>query len=156
MMPRILYAASSELVTYAADRGVVVSEDEARVTLNKAQDYIDTTYEYVGEPVNDDSEFPRTGTQFPEDVVPVPVKNATLYAALMLLQGVEFLEGKLATAQQKSVKIAVSGITEEYATNYRDGAVQDAIILDGVTVMLRRAGLLDPNILRLNMRGVRG
>lgn len=155
-MPRILYAASSELVTYAADRGVVVSEDDARIALNKAQDYLDTTYAFVGEPTQDDSEFPRTGTQFPDDVVPYAVKDATLYAALMILNEVEFLEGKLATAQQKSVKIAVSGISEEYATNYRDGAVQENMMLDGVTIKLRRAKLLDDAAFSLNMRGVRG
>ena len=155
-MPRILYAASSELVTYAADRGVVVSEDEARIQLNKAQDYIDNEYEYIGEPMQDDSQFPRTGTQFADDVVPYAVQNATLYAALMLLQGVEFMEGKLAESQQKSVKIAVSGITEEFATNYKDGAIQDSYRLDAVTVMLRRANLLDDSMASLNMRGVRG
>lgn len=155
-MPRILYAAASELVTYAADRGVVVSEADARITLNKAQDYIDTTYEFKGEQVEPDSQFPRTGIDFPPDAIPFPVKNATLYAALLLLQGVEFTEGKVATAQTKSVKIGVSGISEEYATNYKDGAVQDAIILDGVTIMLKRSNLLDSSMFSLNMRGVRG
>lgn len=155
-MPRILYAAATELVTYAADRGVVVSEDDARIELNKAQDYIDQTYDFIGEPMQEDSEFPRSGTKYLEDVVPIAVKNATLYAALMLLQGVEFLEGKLATAQTKSVKIGVSGINEEYATNYKDGAVQDSVRLDVVTVLLRRAQLLDNSLSRLNMRGVRG
>lgn len=155
-MPRILYAASSELVTYAADRGVLVSEADARVTLNKAQDYIDTEYTFKGVAMQDDSEFPRSGTDYPEDSVPVAVKNATLYAGLMLLQGVEFMEGKLATAQTKSVKIAANGIQEEYATNYKDGAVQKAIRLDAVTVMLTRARLLDDTGYTLNMRGVRG
>lgn len=155
-MPRILYAASSELVNYAADRGVVVSEADARIELNKAQDYIDTTYDFKGEAMQEDSQFPRTGTAYAEDVVPVPVKNATLYAALMLLQGVEFMEGKLATSQTKSVKIGVSGISEEFATNYQDGAVQDSMRLDGVTVMLKRANLLDESLFRINMYGVRG
>ena len=155
-MPRILYAASSELVNYAADRGVVVSEADARIELNKAQDYIDTTYDFKGEATQEDSPFPRTGTAYAKDVVPVPVKNATLYAALMLLQGVEFMEGKLATSQTKSVKIGVSGISEEFATNYQDGAVQDSMRLDGVTVMLKRANLLDESLFRINMYGVRG
>ena len=155
-MPRILYAASSELITYAADRGVVVSEADARITLNQAQDYIDTNYDFKGVAMQEDSEFPRSGTAYPEDSVPVAVKNATLYAGLMLLQGVQFLEGKIADAQTKSVKITASGISEEYATNYKDGSTQSAIQLDGVTVLLRRAGLLDDTGYTLNMRGVRG
>ena len=68
-MPRILYAAATELVTYAADRGVVVSEDDARIELNKAQDYIDQTYDFIGEPMQEDSEFPRSGTKYLEDAV---------------------------------------------------------------------------------------
>lgn len=156
-MPRILYAATDELITYAADRGVSVSDTDARVALNLAQDYIDTEYDFVGEAVNVESEFPRTGLEnYADDVVPYPVKNATLYAALMQLQGVEFMEGKLATAQTKSVTIAANRIQEEYATNYQDGAVQSAIRLDAVTVMLDRAGLLDSEARPLNMIGVRG
>lgn len=156
-MPRILYAASDELVTYAAERGVSVSVEEARTTLNKAQDYIDTEYTFKGVAVNEDSQFPRTGLDnYADDVVPYPVKNATLYAALMLLQGVEFLEGKLAQSQTKSVTISASRIQEEYATNYKEAATQSAIRLDGCTVMLERAGLLDTEVRTLNMYGVRG
>ena len=156
-MARILYASSQELIDYAAERGVVVSADDARSLLNKAQDYIDTEYFYKGVAVNADSEFPRTGLDnYPDDSVPLPVKNATLYAALMLAQGVEFLEGKIAQSQTKMVTIATGHITEEYATNYQDGATQSAIKLDGVTIMLRKAGLLDEDMAIINMYGVRG
>lgn len=156
-MARILYASSQELIDYAAERGVVVSDDDARTILNKAQDYIDTEYFFKGEAVNVDSEFPRTGLEhYADDVVPLPVKRATLYAALMLAQGVEFLEGKLADSQTKMVTIATGRITEEYATNYQDGATQSAIKLDGVTILLRKAGLLDEDMAIINMYGVRG
>lgn len=156
-MARILYASSDELIDYAAERGVVVSADDARTLLNKAQDYIDTEYYFRGVAVNADSEFPRTGLDnYADDIVPYPVKSATLYAALMLAQGVEFLEGKLATSQVKSVTIAASRISEEYATNYQDGATQSAIRLDGVTVLLKKAGLLDPDAVSINLYGVRG
>lgn len=156
-MTRMLYASTAELIEYAADRGVLVSETDARKWLNSAQDYIDNEYDFRGEAVYDTSAFPRTGLEnFADDVIPYPVKNATLYAALMLAQGVEFLEGKLATAQIKSETIAVNRITTEYATNYQDDAVQKSIRLDGVTNMLRRADLLDPDAFIVNLYGVRG
>lgn len=156
-MPNVRYASSAQFIEYAAARGVLVDEDQALTLLTRAQDYIDTTYDYLGVAVNNDSEFPRTGLEdYADDVVPYPVTLSTMYAALMLAQDVEFLEGKLATAQTKSVTIAANRISEEYATNYKDGAVQKAIRLDAVTTILTRAGLLDPDAGVMNLIGVRG
>lgn len=156
-MPNVRYASSKQFLTYASERGVLVDESEALTLLTKAQDYIDTTYNFLGVAVNVDSEFPRTGLEnYADDVVPYPVTISTMYAALMLAQDVEFLEGKLATSQTKSVTIAANRISEEYATNYKDGAVQKAIRLDAVTTMLDRAGLLDPDAAVVNLIGVRG
>lgn len=156
-MPNVRYASSEQFLTYASERGVLVDESEALTLLTKAQDYIDTTYNFLGVAVNVDSEFPRTGLEnYADDVVPYPVTISTMYAALMLAQDVEFLEGKLATSQTKSVTIAANRISEEYATNYKDGAVQKAIRLDAVTTMLDRAGLLDPDAAVVNLIGVRG
>lgn len=156
-MSNVRYASSAEFVTYAAERGVTVTNDEALTRLTVAQDYIDQNYSFRGVAINADTEFPRSGLDnYADDVVPYPVKRATLYAALMLAQGVEFLEGKLAESQVKSVTIASNKISEEYATNYKDGAVQSATRLDGVTSILSKADLLDPDANVINLIGVRG
>lgn len=156
-MARMLYASSEEFIEYAADRGVLVSGTDARSWLNAAQDYIDTEYSFKGTAMQDSSEFPRSGLErYADDVIPYPVKQATLYAAYMLAIGVPFLEGKLAEAQIKSETIAVNRITTEYATNYQADLVQKATRLDFVTTILGRAGLLDYDVGIINMYGVRG
>lgn len=142
-MARALYVSSLEFKQYAADRGVIVSDSEALPMLNRAQDYINTIYQYKGTSVNGINAFPRKGLcNYADDVIPEAVIEATLYAALQIKLKVPFLEGALADPQIKSRQISLSGIKEEMATNYKASPVQESVPLQMCTSLLANADLL--------------
>lgn len=165
-MAKTIYATAAELKTYAAERGVSLlsaqgveyTDDEVNVFLTKAQDYIDLVFTYVGEPVGDYSQFPRTGLgSYDETTVPPAVRISTMYVAAHLIDGLPILEGQKAQAEIKKEVVASNRIETEYATNYKDPVVQSFVVLDAPLYMLRRAGLLSGvSTGGMNMFGLRG
>lgn len=150
-MARLLYVTSTELREYAADRGVTLSGDDALVLLNKAQDYIDTTYSFCGTRVYETSAFPRNGLDgYDNSTIPCAVKQATLYAAMQIQIGTPFMEGRLADPQVKKVTIGATSISREYATNYKANPVQQTTPLQGCTSLLADADLLCGNVYGIN------
>ena len=165
-MARTLYASPDELRTYAQERGVSLKNDggveltdsEVSVFLTKAQDYIDLVFTFVGEPVDEDSQFPRIGLdKYDETTVPPAVRKSTMYVACHLIEGLPILEGQKAQAEIKREVVASNRIETEYATNYKDGTVQSFVVLDAPMYMLNRAGLLaGVSNNGFNMFGLRG
>lgn len=157
-MPRIIYVTAADLVQYAADRGVLVTEDAARIAVTQAQDYIDNTYSFYGTAVYPESEFPRSGLElYPDTVVPEPVHRATLQVALMILKDVPIQEGALAAPQVKREVVATNKIETEYATNYKAAPVQNSVILPSLLRLFDRYLLLDASsVTCVNLFGVRG
>lgn len=142
-MQRILYVTSDELIEYAASRGVAISSEEALVLVNNAQDYIDAMYTFCGTAVYKSSAFPRRGLKDYDDTdIPYAVKAATLYAALQIQIGTPFTAGKKATPQVKKVTIGTGSISREYATNYKESPVQEAVYLQYCTKLLDDDDLL--------------
>lgn len=165
-MAKTLYASVDELRTYATDRavslqspsGVPFTDDEVVVFLVKAQDYIDLVFEYKGEAINDDSEFPRKGLdKYDETTVPPAVRKSTMYVACHLIEGLPVMEGSRAESEIKREVVAANRVETEYATNYNDSPVQGFIVLDAPLYMLRRAGLIKSlSGFSMNMKAIRG
>lgn len=166
-MANTRYASVDEFKTYAADRGVSLtntqtgaqlSDNEINVFLTKAQDYIDLVFSFVGDPVYDSTQFPRTGlSKYDETTVPPAVRLSTMYVAAHLVNGLPILEGQKAQAEVKREVVAANRIETEYATNYKDGSVQGYVILDAPMYMLDRAGLLSGvSTGGMNLFGLRG
>lgn len=164
-MARTIYASIPEFRTYALERGVSLttdagdelSDDDLRVYLTKAQDYVDVVFDFKGEPTGDDSEFPRTGLKnYDETTVPPAVRKATLYVALHIFDGLPILEGQRGANQVKREVIAANRIETEYATNFKESTVQGYIVLEAPLYMLTRAKLLADHMGSINMFGIRG
>lgn len=66
-----------DLIKFAAERGVTISEDEAPVLIAKANDYLETL-NWLGSPVNPEQEFPwpRTGVDFNGSILQDEFGNA--------------------------------------------------------------------------------
>lgn len=156
-MPRMMYATATELIQYAADRGVSVTEQIANKQLMLAQDYIDGTYSFRGEPVYVESAFPRTGLEdFPETMIPPIVSQATLKVALMLINDTPIMEGTIPEAQIKREVVATNKVETEYATNYAASRVQSNIILPSLLRMFEQYNLITVAGIGVNLYGVRG
>lgn len=156
-MPRILYATASELVQYAADRGVSVSEADATKNITLAQDYIDNTYNFKGAAVYPESAFPRIGIDYPETTVPPPITRATLIVGMMFINGTPIAEGSVPQPLLKREVIATNKIENEYATNYAASQVQSNVILPSLVRLFTEFDLIDSMAgYSTNLYGVRG
>lgn len=158
-MPIRMYTSPADLIEYARQRGTVIEEDEAQALIMAAQDYIDGTYSFLGEAVHFETAFPRTGLErFSEDVIPEPVRQATMQVAIMLKNGVPLTEGVIAQAQIKREVVSTNKIETEYATNYRADPVQRATTLPSLVRLFTTYDLLNPNAanVSINLTGWRG
>lgn len=155
-MSRPQYVEVSAFVQYAASSGVVVTDDEAAIYITRAQNYLDSTYDYKGSRVQYDSAFPRAGLKYFTSLeIPPPIAEATKMIALMLAQGVQLEAGTLASAPVSKEVVATGKVEVSYATNHKSAAVHGAYRIAGVTRLLDEYYLLTSSSLN-TLKAVRG
>jgi hypothetical protein len=97
------YATLVFIKSYAADRGVVISDDDPAVTTSfaiKATDYIETfARQFVGtqKTVGQSLSWPRSnvtysdGTPFPDNVIPITLQQAEAQLVIEQMQGIDLM-----------------------------------------------------------------
>jgi len=139
-----MYATNAELVTYAAERGSVISLDEASALVARASTYIDVAYKFVGNPVTDEASFPRTDTGITayDGVIPAPVRRATLMVAYDFQLGinVEFGGDRSAVTRER---VSQGAIETYYSVKQDDYGSTPMAVHRPSQKILQDAGLID-------------
>jgi hypothetical protein len=114
------YATEAELATYAADRGITITEADTTILLIKAMDYLETR-NFVGMKTESDQtlQWPREvctgvyGCHIDNTLVPDDIKSAQMIAALIIDGGNEIQP----TVERAVKKEKVDVLEVEYMDN---------------------------------------
>lgn len=134
------YADVADFRQYWDNRGVdysTIVDDTVKAWLNNATEYLDNTYNFEGEPSNDDQAlaWPRTGVtnryneDIAYDVIPIEVINSTCYMAAQVSQGSLFvIDEGIKSESYGPVSKTYSGVAGSKSYSYVDGQLKWYII----------------------------